>query len=195
MTTLGIFLKQPEPGRVKTRLGSEIGDESAARLAAAFQEDILQRTKGVARKRILAYSPGHHESYAYFQGLASDSDVLWPQPDVPLGMRLAAFFDQFCQPAAPCVVIGSDSPTLPGPFLLQAYEQLKTADCVIGPAEDGGYYLIGLNEPQPELFRGIDWSTDLVFQQTLARAEERQLRVACLETWYDIDTIWVLYLH
>jgi glycosyltransferase A (GT-A) superfamily protein (DUF2064 family) len=86
------------------------------------------------------------------------------------------------------VLIGTDSPTLPGHLLGMAHRALATHDAGIGPALDGGYYLIGLTGHQPALFEGIDWSTGRVLQQTLDRARAANLRVFCLPYWYDVDT-------
>jgi glycosyltransferase A (GT-A) superfamily protein (DUF2064 family) len=86
------------------------------------------------------------------------------------------------------ILIGSDSPTLPPHLLSMAHRALGTHDVVLGPAIDGGYYLVGLSKPAPALFRDIDWSTDRVLQQTLTHARNENLRVFCLPYWYDIDT-------
>jgi len=86
------------------------------------------------------------------------------------------------------LALNSDGPTLPAACIEQAVELLRENDVVLGPAEDGGYYLIGLKEPQPELFRGISWSTEQVAAQTLERARTQGLTVARLPAWYDVDT-------
>ena len=86
------------------------------------------------------------------------------------------------------MLIGSDSPTLPGHLLDMASRALATHDVVLGPATDGGYYPIGLQTPRPGIFEGIDWSTGAVLEQTLTRCRDAGLRVFFLPTWYDIDT-------
>jgi len=86
------------------------------------------------------------------------------------------------------LALNSDGPTLPATYLQQAMEQLNRAEVVLGPSQDGGYYLIGLKRPQPGLFVDIEWSSERVTAQTLARAEAMGLRVALLPPWYDVDT-------
>lgn len=181
-------MKQPVPGQVKTRLGAEIGLHAAAQLAEAFQTDLLQRTAGVADRRIVAYAPAGSAARSYYQKWDRRIKSLWPQPDLPLGERLAAFFERWCEDGQPVVVIGTDSPTLPRSFLRQAFEQLQTCDCVLGPAIDGGYYLVGLKEPAPGLFAGIDWSSPHVFRQTVERLQAGHQSLSLLPPWYDIDT-------
>ena len=85
------------------------------------------------------------------------------------------------------IALDSDSPTLPAAHLLEAVAQLDRADLVVGPSEDGGYYLIGLKQSQPDLFREIAWSTERVASQTVARAQALGLSVALLPAWYDVD--------
>ena len=86
------------------------------------------------------------------------------------------------------IVLDSDSPTLPATYIERADRLLDSHDLVVGPSEDGGYYLVGLRQPRPELFRGIAWSTRHVTAQTLDRAAEFGLSVAILPAWYDVDT-------
>jgi hypothetical protein len=87
------------------------------------------------------------------------------------------------------VIMDSDSPTLPAAYLAQAFAELEHADVVLGPCDDGGYYLIGLTRPQPRLLREVPMSTSTVLQDTLKLADELKLRVALLPTWYDVDTV------
>ena len=87
------------------------------------------------------------------------------------------------------VLIGSDSPTLPSEFVRDAFKKLETVDGVVGPARDGGYYLIGLRRPCPELFAGIAWSEPDVLQQTLSRARQAGLDLQLLREWYDVDEL------
>jgi glycosyltransferase A (GT-A) superfamily protein (DUF2064 family) len=95
---------------------------------------------------------------------------------------LADGFDQVA-------LISSDNPTLPSGYVVQAFAALPDADAVLGPAEDGGYYLIALRQPHPGLFQDITWSTAVVFEQTLARAAALGLRVAITPPWYDVDDL------
>lgn len=193
MQTLGIFVKQPTPGRVKTRLGQEIGDAQAATLYAAFQEDLFTRFCQLNHSCIVAYAPIDAERFfkEHLRRLSRTStDVcrLWPQPQRSLGERLAQFFADHLG-AGPVVVIGSDSPTLPTSLIEQAFDLLTHTDAVIGPAVDGGYYLIGLRVPMLEVFDGIDWSTATVLQQTVQKVHELQASLAVLAPWYDVDSL------
>ena len=146
-SALGIFVKQPIPRRVKTRLAATIGNQFAADLYTAFQRDVVERFRDTGHRRILGYSPNDSSAAAYFQSMAVDDFDLWPQPELPLGGRIAAFFDAaFESGAARVVLIGSDSPSLPAAIVEDAIRMLADVDCVIGPATDGGYYLIGLRK-------------------------------------------------
>jgi hypothetical protein len=117
--------------------------------------------------------------------------ILVPQRSGDLGRRLAlAFRDLLQLGVGPVVVIGSDVPSLPTSVLAQALSSFEDPrlDGVIGPSEDGGYYLIGLRKPCPELFRSIAWSTSRVFEQTMLRARAQRLRIRVLPRGWDVDT-------
>ncbi len=118
---------------------------------------------------------------------ALDGYELWSQPSGNLGQKLAAWFEFGCAADERVVVIGSDSPTLPLEFVERAFDELESADCVIGPALDGGYYLLGLRRTVPELFEGIEWSSSRVLEQTLDAARKQNLRVVQLPPWNDVD--------
>ena len=196
MPTLGIFVKQPVPGQVKTRLGKEIGMEQSARLYEAFLLDLFEMTQDIDCRRVIAYSPGIASIGEKFANLFSDDDILWPQPDLPLGGRLQEFFDDQLTPTNPVVVIGSDSPTLPRGYIETAFHQLmdydeesEPNDAVLGPSMDGGYYLIGMRTPFPGLFEFIDWSTPKVLDQTIDRLVASGRSFELLPPWYDVDTL------
>ena len=110
------------------------------------------------------------------------------QVDGSLGDRLAAAFAHLLRvPGDRAVIIGSDSPDLPLPYLKRAFQALKHRDVVLGPAVDGGYYLIGLRRTAPALFREVAWGTPTVFEQTLATIEREHLTLALAPPWYDVD--------
>ena len=112
-----------------------------------------------------------------------------PQSDGDLGAKLAhAFGDAFAAGSQRVVIIGSDCPYLTAEDILTAWKQLRRSDLVLGPAMDGGYWLIGLRAAQPDLFAGISWSTDEVLNQTLARAKALGLSTVLLRTLNDVDT-------
>jgi len=187
-TALGIFLKRPVPGQVKSRLGAVLGYEQAAELYACFIADIIDRFESLAEKTILAYAPAEERIEEWLPEIRESTGV-WPQPEGPLGERLARFFETTLGDASVqrAVVIGTDSPTLPREYLVEAFRLLESSDCVIGPSADGGYYLLGLSSPQPRLFDGIDWSSAEVLQQTTERIFAADLTMKTLPLWYDVD--------
>ena len=187
MTTFGMFVKNPEPGRVKTRLAAAIGDAAAAALYRAFLIDLIDRFRSTGSRRVLAYSPAEAACREFFTQQSDGNYELWPQPITGLGLRMKQFFESFGP--EPVVLIGSDSPTLPVGFPNVAFAMLKHADVVLGPATDGGLYLIGLNQQRRTwpIFEEIDWSTSRVLDQVMQRLIELDARVEVLPPWYDID--------
>lgn len=184
---LGLFAKWPAPGTVKTRLAPS--DAAwGARVARAFLLDALQRFATVDAQRVLAFTPA--ETEADFAILAADRFALTPQADGDLGQRLAAFFArQFNAGASAVVAIGTDSPTLPIEYVERAFAELENADVVLGPATDGGYYLVGCGRSRPPLFNNIAWSSRRVLADTIAALAEPRWRLALLPPWYDVDTL------
>jgi rSAM/selenodomain-associated transferase 1 len=192
LCALAVMTKAPRAGQVKTRLVPPLTPDEAAELNKCFLRDtaggILSATTGNDASAIAVYTPTGTES-AYDDILPSDFNLL-AQRGVGFGERLyfaaedlfRCGFDSVC-------LIDSDSPTVPGKTFLKAIELLKTqGDCmVLGPCDDGGYYLIGLKKPHRELFEQIDWSTKSVFDQTMCRAREIGLEVKLLPPGYDID--------
>ena len=175
--TLSIFAKAPVPGHVKTRLRPVLDEEQATRLAAAFARDTLLKAAQLGPP-VTVYYAGDR---ALLVPLAPPN-VRWAeQAGGDLGARMA------CVPA-PCLILGADSPHLPLSLLSAALAAVPAYDVVLGPAEDGGYFLIGLRAPQPALFDGIAWSTETVLAQTLARADALGLTVHQTPPWYDLDT-------
>lgn len=186
MKTFGLFGKHPSPGHVKTRLGDEVGPEVASRLYAAFMDDLAFRFRSAGDHRILGYWPG--EAATYFDQYSKLGYELWPQPEGDLGQKIISFFKYALkEEGSRAVLIGTDSPTLPQEFVAQAFEMLHKVDCVVGPATDGGYYLIGLRRPMPSLFDNIAWSGVNVLLQTVQRATSAGLSLNLLTPWYDVD--------
>jgi rSAM/selenodomain-associated transferase 1 len=180
-----MLAKEPAPGRAKSRLAADVGQTRAARLCDAFVRDTLEFAAHRSRCLYVAASPA--ASLPYFRALTSDARC-FAQSDGDLGARLLSALQTALRDGAQRpVLIGSDSPTLPSHLLSVAHRALRSHDVVLGPAEDGGYYLIGMNLPHRELFGGIDWSTDRVLAQTLDRARAAGLDVFLLPHWYDVD--------
>jgi uncharacterized protein len=184
--------KAPRPGKVKTRLSPPLAPDQASALNICFirdtTENIQQVTESSNSAGVVAYTPVGDESA--FDGLLPSGFQLLPQRGDGFGERLLyACEDLFsCGFSAVCL-IDSDSPTMPQDALLQAVEWLSRAGdrMVLGGADDGGYYLIGVKRLHHRLFEQIDWSTERVLEQTLERAREIGLQAQLLPTWYDVD--------
>jgi uncharacterized protein len=185
---LGIFAKEPRPGHVKTRLAASVSDEWAGAVADAFLLDSLDRLSNVEARRVLCYSPV--DARAFFEFCSAGRFLATPQAEGDLGARMAAFFaQQFKEGADRVVLVGSDSPTVPVGFIEQAFEMLLAADIVLGPATDGGYYLIGSAGAVPQVFEGISWGTRKVLRETMEMIGRLGHRVSLLPPWYDVDDL------
>jgi rSAM/selenodomain-associated transferase 1 len=184
---LGLFAKQPKPGAVKTRLGAGPTPDWGARVARAFLLDSLARLSAVAVRRVLAFAPA--DALDDFTALAQGRFALTAQPDGDLGRRMAGFIAAQLEAGAEAVVlVGADSPTLPVSYVEQAFEELRRANVVLGPAFDGGYYLVGCGRRLPPIFDGAAWSTNRVLADAVARLSDPSWRLALLPPWYDVDT-------
>jgi rSAM/selenodomain-associated transferase 1 len=184
-----VFLKHPRPGAVKTRLVQALGAEVAAGLYRVLAESVLQAT--IARA-------GEYERLVFFDPPdAAEAVRAWlpgvrllAQSGEDLGARMAdAFGRAFHRGASRVVIVGTDAPGVSRETVVEAFRALDEAGVVVGPAEDGGYYLLGLRAPRPELFAGIDWSTPGVLEQTRARAAAAGLTMRELQRRRDIDTL------
>ena len=183
-----VVAKQPAPGQTKTRLCPPLTPAQAAALYDCFLRDTLDTMRKVPDVgRVIAFLP--EEAQGYFNQLAPDM-ALVPQRGFSLGERLDNLLTEaLANGAQRAVVMDSDSPTLPAAYLSQAFERLADSDVVLGPTRDGGYYLIGLKQPQPHLLRQVQMSTPNVLGDTLKLAEASGLAVSLLPGWYDVDTI------
>lgn len=189
---LGIMCKAPRPGAAKTRLAAVVGPEPAAALAACFLRDVAASIEAVpeelGRRGYGVYAPADGE--AALQEIFPASFGLVLQEDADFGLVLASAARHLLEVGHDCaVLINADSPTLPSRLLVEAIERLRRPGdrVVLGPAVDGGYYLIGLKAPHPALFRDIPWSTAEVHRVTKERARDIGLEIAALPVWYDID--------
>jgi rSAM/selenodomain-associated transferase 1 len=185
-----IFAKYPEPRRVKTRLAASIGHEAAAALYAKFVRAILKLgEQSNAKEVFVAVAPP--ERIGDFKKEFAGRYTLFAQIESEnLGERIIAAAQHVqANGYEKILIIGADSPNLPVEFLREAAAALSTHDVVLGPAEDGGYYLIGMTKIHPKLFDGIAWSTSAVLAQTLEQARSLKLRVYVLAAWYDVDEL------
>jgi rSAM/selenodomain-associated transferase 1 len=183
-----VVAKRPVPGQTKTRLCPPLAPDQAARLYECFLRDTLEVVRAVPNvARHIAYLPRGESDY--FRQLAPDFALL-PQSGESLGERLDNALTQCLNDGfARAVVMDSDSPTLLPAYVSSAFDLLDQADVVLGPCEDGGYYLIGLKRSQSRLLRQVRMSTPDVLRDTLALADQDHLHVALLPAWYDVDTI------
>jgi rSAM/selenodomain-associated transferase 1 len=188
-TAIGIICKAPEPGRTKTRLAARIGARAAADLSACFLRDLAATVAGIAGQRGYAvYAPAGGE--AVLRGLMLPGFGFLLQTGRDLGEVLLGATRSLLEAGHEAVLlVNGDSPTLPGRLLVQAIESLRAPGdrVVLGPASDGGYYLIGLKRPHPRVFAEVNWGTASVFVETCMRADEIALPLAVLPEWYDID--------
>jgi rSAM/selenodomain-associated transferase 1 len=185
-----IFAKEPRPGRVKTRLSPPLSPEAAAQLYHSFLQDILEEMARVPEVRLAAaFTP--LGGRGFFANLAPPGTDLFPQEGADLGERMArAFARGFGEGFGPVLLRGSDVPDLPAAVVSEARAVLAAgqAQVAVGPCPDGGYYLVGLGEPQPRLFQGPAWSSPTVLTDTLRLARQSGLKVHLLPPWPDIDT-------
>ncbi len=184
-----VYAKRPVPGYAKTRLGAGIGAEQAAgvyaRLLYAYLLDLLHANLTDTRIELSVASPADVPFFVdAFPELAVCAQIAGG-----LGQRMAASFAQaFAAGAETVVMTGSDVPGLNHQIVRAAFNALETAPAAIGPASDGGYYLIGMRAPGARIFEGIEWSSDRVLAQTEALAKAQGLEIAHLLEQFDIDT-------
>lgn len=190
---LVLMAKAPVAGQVKTRLIGSLTAEDTADLYAAFLSDTFTLMEDIADERdevrlVLCYTPEGEEEA--FEKVEREGSLMLPQRGADLGERLQnCFADLFGMGYETVVIIGGDTPTLPGEAVWDALESLtEPQEVVVGPTEDGGYYLIGMRQLQRAVLTAIPWSTAQVWPVTRARIEAAQLDLIELPPWYDVDT-------
>lgn len=185
-----VFLKYPEPGRVKTRLARDIGRRNASLIYSEIAQSVIGKvSKSNEYKTIIFFDPPEKEEEVR-RWLKNTNLTLLPQEGNLLGERMLNAFERaFSLGATSTVIIGTDCMEVSDKTVLEAFRALREVDAVLGPARDGGYYLLGLNRPFPWVFKGIEWSTNLVLSQTIKKLEEKKQRFKLLETLTDVDTI------
>ena len=186
-----IFVKNPVIGKVKTRLAAKVGDEKALQIYLQLLEHTRSIVTSVVADKFIFYSDTH------------DNNDLWPntifnkkkQYGNNLGEKMLNAFNEIFETDYEKVsIIGSDCLELTAAIINQGFKDLESADVVIGPATDGGYYFLGMKKINPLLFDDIDWSTSKVFEQTIAVCNNEQLTYSLLPILNDIDeeTDWIL---
>ena len=187
---LAIAAKAPIPGLVKTRFCPDLTTEEATALYRCFLEDIRAEMGSLTGiDRALYYTPA--DAADYFTAFKKKGFQLFPQTGTGLGERQNnIFMQQSAEGYDAITLIGSDSPDLPRSIVKSSFALLASgqADAVFGPSSDGGYYLVGLRRPQPQLFRNIPWGTNDVLEKTLKAAEKSGLKTKLLEMREDLDT-------
>ncbi|MFN2257468.1 MAG: TIGR04282 family arsenosugar biosynthesis glycosyltransferase [Desulfuromonadaceae bacterium] len=185
-----VMTRYPEAGKVKTRLIEELGEHGATHLHQKMAEYTISTLDPLCDIQTA-------DLWIFFSGGSTGKMQTWlgegpeyrPQEGDTLGHRMAHAFEQvFGSGYNRAVMLGTDCPDIEGASVVKALKYLRSADVVLGPAQDGGYYLIGLNELHPGLFRNIDWGSARVLNQTSASAKELNLTPAYLAPLRDIDT-------
>ncbi len=197
---IAVMAKAPQPGRSKTRLLPVLTPEEAATISAAFLRDVTDNialaAETTAIRGYAAYAPAGSEALLA-KYLAPGTRLVLADGSPPMPPRVRGFGrcllhavqSLLAESYGSAVVLNSDSPTLPTSLLRQTAEALAAPGdrVVLGPADDGGYYLLGMKAPHAHLFEDVDWSTDAVAEQTRARAWSLGLEIVELATWYDVD--------
>ena len=185
-----VFARYPERGKVKTRLAKEIGEESALEFYTSCAENTFSECKKIKSENILLY--------LFYSGVkdktliakwAGFDFVCLPQAGSDLGERMSnAFSEVFSNGIKKAVIIGTDIPDIDAKLINRACEVLNYADVIIGPSDDGGYYLLGMKKKYDFLFENINWSTKSVFSETQFRIIKNNLNYFILSELVDIDT-------
>ena len=183
-----VFARYPRLGRVKTRLRQLLSPQQCLEVYCAFLFDTLQRTARLNATRYLFLadcSNREAEDFARAHELSSRFRIRTQRGD-DLGDRMWNALSQVSPRPDRVVFVGSDTPSLPLAYIRMAFERLKETPVVIGPVDDGGYYLLALAQWRRELFYGIEWGTETVLRQTLSRLHSTDF--VLLPRWYDVDT-------
>lgn len=184
-----LFVKAPRKGLVKTRLSPDLSPDAILELYKCFVDDILEMLKQTPYPVLVFHHPA--DAGPEIAAWLGNDIPLRPQFGDDLGAKMAeAFRSVFADGCRRAVLMGSDLPNLPREIVRQAFENLSRRDVVLGPANDGGYYMIGFNDTSfsPEMFQGMAWGTAGVFRKTLGIAGRRGRSAHLLPEWRDMDT-------
>lgn len=190
-----IFIKAPIPGKVKTRLAKDIGNTNAAIIYKAMVNDLRNNLAGCQEKIVFFLNELSYSREFFFEQnsyLKANSNIFHQQTGKNLGEKMAnAFINTFNLGSDLVLLIGSDIPHISDELIRQYFVHLENHQIVIGPAKDGGYYLIGFQQDAfcHDIFRNISWSTDKVFQQTLTKIRKNKLTCYIGPVYRDLDTL------
>jgi uncharacterized protein len=188
-TVIIIMAKQPVAGQTKTRLIPFLNAEEAACLYEGLLLDTIDLAAGLHPAIDLAVAISPPESRSYFERITPPGTPLYPVAGTNIGICLSKSMSLlFSEGYSKVIALNSDGPSLPASILKQAVKALDTVDLVLGPSDDGGYYLVGIKKLYEGIFESINWSSDQVLRQTLDRAARLKLLVALTKPWYDVDT-------
>ncbi len=185
-----VFVKYPQKGKVKLRLSADLDETIVQELYRCFVHDTLVAVQKIDVQLRICFLPADEKEK--FQEWLGHNLVFVPQKGPNLGERMKQCLTDVCQEGFQRVVlIGSDSPDLPVTYLENAFQELHAHDVVLGPAFDGGYYLIGFQRSSflPSVFDDVDWGTGSVLTQTLQKIQDTNKNVFLLPQWRDVDTL------
>jgi uncharacterized protein len=183
-----IFAKHPELGRCKTRLAKGVGDRNALTIYRTLLGHTLKTVQETPYRKVLMVDPPEHTEDG--PGWAPGMDAYLPQADGDLGARMSGAVEAaFTRGAKKVVLLGCDCPQISKDSVTSSFTALDSCDVVLGPTDDGGYYLLGLKERHLSLFRDIPWSTGKVFEKTLNILKFQTLSYISLDAFSDVDTL------
>jgi len=181
--TICIFAKPPRAGEVKTRLAAAVGSDCAAAIAQALLHDIIENAVRVPNTRVVLSVTKPFE-LSLFPEIPQ-----WRQPEGDLGFRVESILQRALMDAPYAIALGADTPGLPPAVVEEAIDWLERADAVLGPTDDGGYYLLGLKRCPEGLLRDVRWSNPETLADTVQRLTNFGQSCAFAEPWFDVDTV------
>lgn len=182
-----VFAKAPVTGRVKTRLAADVGTRAATAIYRIMGRTVVDAVRSGPWRTVVCYHPP--DALAEVRAWLGEELEYWPQQGPDLGARMDQAFGRALGSTRRVCLIGTDTPAVDAARIHEALAALEAAEVVFGPAVDGGYYLLALREPMPELFRQIPWGTSQVLARSTAKAGAAELSVALLEPLADVDTV------
>jgi hypothetical protein len=187
-----VFVKNPKLGKVKTRLAASLGDHKALEIynkLIGYTKDVLLQLSNV--NRFVYYSSFIDQQ----DGWDNEKFIKRIQYQGGLGERITHALEETFENCQHIIIIGSDCPQLTPAHINEAFDRLRSNNVVIGPSQDGGYYLLGMDKFYPELFQNIEWSTATVFKETIQKTKDKNLKTSKLEVLSDIDyeEDWIKY--